>query len=190
MDIDSVTDMTQQAAMRTMVKTYGQMPAQLFREAHPPKAKTAAPVLTMFRMRLGNALRRFTSTSSLAKVSSPAFWSKVSLHKARIATSDHDCDFVGAPGTPELIYAHTIKLERTPETLTCVGHREVVLTGKKERYVQNTSPAHSSLLLAWGNWDNSLMVQSTVHEAVLRLNTHPFNKVRTYSYEGLTTSVP
>lgn len=66
-DIDSVGDSTQQAAMRTMVRTYGQMPLQLFREPHLPRSKS--PVLTTFRMRIGYALRRFTSTSSLSKVS-------------------------------------------------------------------------------------------------------------------------
>lgn len=65
-DIDSITDYTQQEAMRAMVKTYGQMPLQLFREPHPPRSKS--PVLTTFRMRIGFALRRFTTNSPLVKV--------------------------------------------------------------------------------------------------------------------------
>lgn len=162
--------------MRTMVKTYGQMPVLLFREPHTPKAKTA-PVLTMFRMRLGNALKRFTTTSPLFKITNPLFWSKVSLYRARISTSSHDCDFIGAHGTPEPIYAHGARHDRIPENLVCIGSRELFITGKKEHFVQNSSPAHSSLLMMWGNWDNSLIVQSTVHETVIRLHSHPFNKV-------------
>ena len=52
--------------MRAMVKTYGQMPLQLFREPHPTRSKS--PVLTTFRMRIGFALRRFTTNSPLVKV--------------------------------------------------------------------------------------------------------------------------
>lgn len=176
MDIDSVVDVTQQAAMRTMVKTYGQMPAQLFREGHIPKAKTA-PVLTMFRMRLGNALKRFTTTSPFYKITNLLFWSKVSQYKARISTSSHDCDFIGAQGTPDLIYAHGTRHDHIPENLVCIGNRELFITGKKGHFVQNSSPAHSSLLMMWENWDNSLIVLSTVHETTIRLHSHPFNKV-------------
>lgn len=175
MDIESVTDTTQQAAMRTMVKTYGQMPAQLFRDPHSQRTKTS-PVLTMFRMRLGNALKRLTSTSPHFRTN-PLFWTKVSLHKVRIGTSSQDCDFIGAPGTPDLIYAYGARHDRTPESLVAIGNRELMIIGTKANFVQNTSPAHSSLLMRWENWDNSLIVQSTAHETVIHLHSHPFNKV-------------
>ena len=171
-----MTDLTQQAAMRTMVKTYGQMPAQLFREPHQQRTKTS-PVLTTFRMRLGNALKRLTSTSPLFKITSPLFWTKVSLLKARISTSSQECDFVGAPGAPDLICAYSARHDRIPENLVSIGNRELIITGTKARFVQNTSPASSSLLMRWGNWDNSLTVQSTILEAVIHLHSHPFNKV-------------
>lgn len=176
MDIESVTDTTQQAAMRTMVKTYGQMPAQLFREPHPQRTKTS-PVLTNFRMRLGNVLKRLTSTSPLLKITSPFFWTKVILHKIRISTSSQDCDFIGSPGTPDLIYAHGARHDRIPENLVYIGNRELMITGKDTHFVPNTSPAHSSLLLKWENWDNSLIVQSITHDTFIKLHSHPFNKV-------------
>ena len=177
MDIDSVSDVTQQAAMRTMVKTYGQMPAQLFKEPHPQRTKTSA-VLTTFRMRLGNVLKRLTSVSPLLKISNPLFWMKVSQHKVRIGTSSQDCDFIGAPGNPEVICAHGAKHERTPENLVYIGNRELIITGMKALFVPSSSPASSSLLMVWENWDNSLIVLSTAHEAIIRLHSHPFNKVR------------
>lgn len=176
MDIDSVTDVTQQAAMRTMVKTYGQMPAQLFKEPHPPRTKTA-PVLTNFRMRLGNVLKRLTAISPLVKITNPLFWMRVSLHKARISTSNQDCDFIGLQGTPDLIYAHRAGHERIPENMVSIGNREVIITGRKAHFVQNASPAHSSLLMLWDMWDNSLVLVSTIHEMTIHLHSHPFNKV-------------
>ncbi len=176
MDIDSVSDATQQAAMRTMVKTYGQMPAQLFKEPHTQRTKMSA-VLTIFRMRLGNVLKRLTSVSPLVKVQNPLFWMKVSQHKVRIGTSSQDCDFIGAPGTPDVICAHGVKHELTPENLVYTGNRELIITGMKVLFVPNSSPACSSLLMVWENWDNSLIVMSTAHEITIRLHSHPFNKV-------------
>lgn len=177
MDIEAVTDRTQQAAMRTMVKTYGQMPAQLFKEPHPPRTKTS-PVLTTFRMRLGNVLKRLTTTSPLLKIISPLFWSKVSLHKIRISnTSSQEYDFIGAPGSPEPICAYGGKHDRIPENMVYHGNRELIVMETNSRYVQNTSPAHSSLLMVWDNWDNSLIVQSVTNETTIRLHSHPFNKV-------------
>ena len=177
MDIDSVTDSTQQAAMRTMVKTYGQMPAQLFKEPHPQRTKTS-PVLTTFRMRLGNALKRLTSTSSISKITNPLFWLHVSMHRVRIGTSVQDYDFIGEPGSPDLIYAYGAKHDKIPENIICVGSRELLVTGKKAHFVHNTSPAHCSILMLWNNWDNSLIVLSTGHEGGIRLHSQPFNEVR------------
>lgn len=176
MDIDSVTDSTHQAAMRTMVKTYGQMPAQLFKEPHTQRTKTS-PVLTSFRMRLGNVIKRLTATSQISKISNPFFWMHVSMHKVRVGTSSQDCDFIGGPGSPDLIYAYGARHNKIPENIICVGNRELFVTGKKAHFVQNTSPAHSSVLMVWSNWDNSLIVLATGHEGVIRLHAQPFNDV-------------
>ena len=175
-----MTDTTQQAAMRTMVKTYGQMPAQLFREQHPQRTNTS-PVLTTFRMRLGNALKRLAFISPY-KITNTLFWNNVSLHKVRISTSSHDCDFVGTSGSLGLICGHSSRHDRIPERMVCTGNRELVITGKKALFVQNTSPAHSSLLLAWDNWDNSLLVQSTLYDIILPLHSHPFNNVSPFHH--------
>ncbi len=162
--------------MRTMVKTYGQMPAQLFNEPHPQRTNIA-PVLTTFRMRLGNVLKRLTSTSPLFKVTHPLFWSRVSIHRVKISTSSQDCDFIGATGSPDLLFAHSSRNDRIPESMVCIGSRELVVMGKEAHFVQNTSPAHSSLLMLWNNWDNSLIVLSTTQESQVHLHSHPSNKV-------------
>ena len=35
-DVDSIADPVRRSAMRTMIKTYGQTPKQLFKQPHPP----------------------------------------------------------------------------------------------------------------------------------------------------------
>ncbi len=174
MDIDSVTDSTQQAAMKAMVKTYGQMPAQLFKEPHPPRTKMT-PVLTTFRMRLGNVLKRLTSTSQISKITSPLFWKHVNLNKARNQMSSQDCDFIGAPGTPDVIAIYNCRIEKAPEKIICLGNREFLVMGRRANFVQNTSPSHSSILMVWGNWDNSLSIFSVTHERTIGLHAQPFN---------------
>ena len=159
-----------------MVKTYGQMPLQLFREPHAPRTKNA--VLTNFRMRLGNVLKRFTATSPLIKVTSSVFWSNMTLHRAKISSSSLDNDFIGVQGKPELVYSHVSLVDRTPEKLVYIGNGELIITEMKSLFFLSSSPSSSSLLVLWGTWDNSLIVKSTVNElTTLRLHSHPFNKV-------------
>jgi len=176
MDIDSVTDTTQQAAMKTMVKTYGQMPAQLLKEPHPQRAKTA-PVLTSFRMRIGNVLKRLTSISPISKIGHGLFWKHVSMFKAKVQMPSRDCDFIGAVGAPDLINAHNCRQDRLPDTIVCVGNREMLVMGKAANFVRNTSASYSSILMVWGNWDNSLIVLATGYEMALKLHAQPFNEV-------------
>lgn len=176
-DIDSVTDPTQQAAMKAMVKTYGQMPLQLFREPHAPRTKSA--VLTNFRMRLGNVLRRFTITSPMIKVTSAMFWSNITLHRAKIGSSSLDNDFIGAQTKPEPVYSHLAMVDKTPEKMVYIGNGELIITEMRSLFFLSTSPSSSSLLVLWGTWDNSLIVRSAVNDTTsLRLHSHPFNKVR------------
>ena len=176
-DIESITDETHRAAMRAMVKTYGQMPLQLFREPHAPRTKSA--VLTAFRMRLGTALKRFTSTSPLVRVNSQYFWMNISVHRVKTNISSSDCDFIGAPGAPDMLISHMSEIDnRSPERLVCIGGGELVVIGQKVLFVQSSSPVYSSLLVQWGTWDNSILVRSTVSETVVvRLLSHPLNRV-------------
>lgn len=161
--------------MRAMVKTYGQMPLQLFKEPHYPRTKTA--VLTTFRMRLGNVLKRWTTTSPLMKVTTPYIWMSISVHRARFSTSSSDCDFIGAQGKPELLLSHVVQAERTPENMVFVASGELVLTDNNVLFYQNASLAHSSLLVQWGTWDNSLVVRSTTNDCVVKLHSHLLNMV-------------
>lgn len=165
--------------MKAMVKTYGQMPLQLFREPHARRTKNA--VLTNFRMRLGNVLKRFTTTSSAIKVTSSAFWSNITLHRAKLSSSSFDNDFIGVQGKPELIFSHVASVDRTPEKMVYIGNGELIITEMRSLFFLSTSPSSSSLLVLWGTWDNSLIVRSVANESMsLRLHSHPFNKVSTW----------
>ncbi|CAI8030834.1 Lysosomal-trafficking regulator [Geodia barretti] len=175
-DIDSVTDPTQQAAMRAMVKTYGQMPLQLFRDPHPPRSKNS--ILTSFRIRIGSALRWLSAAPPTQRTPSLYFWMHVSSVKARIPLSGSECDFIGTPGSPDLVFAHDQSLERVPERISVVGGGELIVTGLQTAYFPSSSPATAGVLVVWGTWDNSLVLRSTACESTaVRLHSHPLNKV-------------
>lgn len=176
-DIESIADETQRAAMRTMVKTYGQMPLQLFREPHPQRTKGA--VLTSFRMRLGTALKRFTSTSPFVRVSSQYFWMNISVHRVKTNISSSDCDFIGAQGLPDMLISHMSEVDnRSPERLIRISGGELIVIDQKVLFVHSSSPVSASLLVQWGTWDNSIIVRSTANETdVVRLLSHPLNRV-------------
>ena len=162
--------------MRAMVKTYGQMPLQLFRDPHATRSKNS--ILTSFRIRIGSALRWLSTTPPLLKTSSPFFWMFISLIKVRIPLSGSECDFIGTPGTPDLLFAHEQSIERVPERIVVISNTELIVTGLQSSYFQSSSPTHSSLLVTWGTWDNSLVVRSTASETtVIRLHSHPLNRV-------------
>ena len=92
--------------------------------------------------------------------------------------SGSECDFIGTPGTPDLVYCHEQSVDRVPEKIVVIGNAELIVTGIQSSYFQNSSPAHSSLLVRWGTWDNSLVVRSTANETtVIRLHSHPLNRV-------------
>ena len=129
-------------------------------------------------MRVGHALKRWTTTSPLMKVTSPYFWMNISVHKAKYSSSSSDCDFVGAQGKPEMLLSQVALVEQTPEKMVFIGNGELVLTDKHVLFHQSSSPAHSSLMIQWGTWDNSLIVRTTSNEAaVVKLHSHPSNMV-------------
>lgn len=181
-DIESVTDETQHAAMRAMVKTYGQMPQQLFREYnHPNRTKSA--VLTSFRMRLGTVLKKLTSNSPNVKITNPYFWIYMAVHRAKTTFSLSDCDFIGAQGSPDMQLSHLAEVDcnRSPEKLVYMGGGELVVKGQKVLFIPSSSPSNSTLLIQWGVWDNSILVRTIANDGmVVRLPSHPFNKVNSY----------
>ena len=112
------------------------------------------------------------------QVTSPYFWRHIFLHRVKLVTSSSDCDFLGNPNPPDLVPVHSAMIDRTPEKMVCIGNGELVLTELNASFFQNSSPAHSSLLLTWGTWDNSLTVRSTMQETTyIRLHSHPLNRV-------------
>ena len=152
------------------------MPLQLFREPHPPRSKST--VLTVFRMRIGSALRRLTTPSPLVRVNSPYFWMYMHLHKVKFNISGSDCDFIGAQGVPDMMFAHCSTVDQIPEKMVCVANGELIITAVRVLFFLNSSPAHSSLLVTWANWDNSLIVRSTAYDSPpIRLHSHPLNRV-------------
>ena len=113
-----------------------------------------------------------------SQVTSPYFWSHIFLHRVKLVTSSSDCDFLGNPSPPDLLPVHSAMVDRTPEKMVCIGNGELVLTELNASFFQNSSPAHSSLLLTWNTWDNSLTVRSTMQETTyIRLHSHPLNRV-------------
>ena len=86
------------------------------------------------------------------------------------------------------MYSHSsvVDKDKTPEKIVCIGSGELIVTGKKASFFQNSSPAHSSLLVTWDTWDNSLVVRSVASETTeLRLHPHPLNRVREGGREGV-----
>ena len=180
-DIESVTDPTHQAAMKAMVKTYGQMPLQLFKEPHPSRSKNS--ILTSLRIRIGSALRWLSTSPPILKVASPYFKMHISLHRAKLPVSSSDCDFIGTSGPPDLMYSHSQVAERLPEKIVCIGNGELIVTEQNASYFPSSSPAHSGLLVTWGSWDNSLVVRSIVSDVPpLNLHPHPLNQVCILKY--------
>ena len=176
-DIESVTDPTQQAAMKAMVKTYGQMPLQLFKDPHPPRSKNS--MLTSFRIRIGSPLRWLATSPPILKPTSPYILMWISLLKVRIPLSGSECDFIGTSGSPDLLFSHEQSIDRVPEKIYVIGSNgELIVTGLQSSYYQSSSPAHASLLVMWGTWDNSMVVRSTSCDFTsVRLHLHPLNRV-------------
>ena len=162
--------------MKAMVKTYGQMPLQLFKDPHPPRSKNS--ILTSFRIRIGSALRWLSASPPVLRPTSPYFLMCISMLKVRTPLSGSECDFIGSPGSPDLLVSHEQTVDRVPEKIVVVGGSELVVTGLQSSYYQSSSPTHASLLVVWGTWDNLLVVRSTSCDAAcLRLHSHPLNRV-------------
>ena len=163
-----------------MVKTYGQMPLQLFKDAHP--ARTKMTIVTAFRMRVGTALRRFTSYSSGGlRYSNPYIWLYIQLLRQKDPRSALSCEieFIGLPGHPTPALYNKLDTRWTPERLLCVSSGELLVMERDINFFQASSQTHASLLVTWGNWDNTVAVRSVGFDSgSVRLHHHPLNKVR------------
>lgn len=176
-DFESITDPCQQAAVKAMVKTYGQMPLQLFREPHPPRDK--ASVLTLLNLFIEPVLKRFAgATMPLIRATAQHFLMNIDVHRTRPFHSMSECDFLGEPHGPDLNHTYLSSLNSTPERIVYMGSGEVVVTKSKACFVPSSSPSYASILVTWGFWDNSLLVYSSAHEHdALRLHPHVMDTV-------------
>ena len=165
--------------MRAMVKTYGQMPLQLFKEPHQPRSKST--VLTAFRIRVGTALRRLTSSSSgLMRYGNPYVWLYVQLLRQKDPRSTCSCEleFIGNDNPPTPTLYNKLETRWTPERLLCISSGELLVMERETNFFLASSQTHSSLLVTWGNWDNSVAVRSVGFEnGSIKLHHHPLNKV-------------
>ena len=178
-DFESVTDPCQQAAMKAMVKTYGQMPLQLFREPHPPRDKASVLTLSAIKNRILEPLKRFAGPSMPPiRATSQHFWMNIDIHKTRPTHSMSECDFLGEPFGPDLNHTYLVPLDTTPERIVYMGSGEVVVTKLKACFFPSSSPSYASILVTWGLWDNSLLAYSAAHEhSTLRLHPHLMDTV-------------
>ena len=61
----------------------------------------------------------------------------------------------------------------------CLSSGELVVMERETNFFLASSQTHGSLLVTWGNWDNTVVVQSVGFESgSVRLHHHPLNKVR------------
>ena len=176
-DIDAIEDRTQQDAMRTMVKTYGQMPQQLFKDPHLSRKKTT--VLTAFRIRIESAFKRVTSLGQLnqpLRISNPYISRHLQQLKSR---SSGTTEFIGYAELPGHVAASKLPTRYSPERIVTLGNGELVITELNTCFFPSTSASHSSLLVTWGHWDNALVVRSILAGADIPVRLyHPLlNKV-------------
>lgn len=192
-DFESITDPCQQAAVKAMVKTYGQMPLQLFREPHPPRDKASVLTLSAIKNRfLEPVLKRFTgSTTPLTRATAQHFLMNIDIHKTRPTHSMSECDFLGEPHGPDLNHTYHSSLDSTPDRIVYMGSGEVVVTKPKTCFIPSSSPSYASILITWGFWDNSLLVYSSAHERdTLRLHPHLMDTVSEGKQRGSVNILP
>uniref|UniRef100_A0A1X7VEE8 Uncharacterized protein n=2 Tax=Amphimedon queenslandica TaxID=400682 RepID=A0A1X7VEE8_AMPQE len=176
-DVDSISDVTQQEALKTMVKTYGQMPLQLFKEPHPHRSKTT--VRTTLLIRFGSILKRLTSSSSAPlKINNSIISHSMKLIKPKVSL---DCVFIGQPDPP---FSHrpivTTTVPLSPERLTCLWNGEVAITDQDAAFFPSPSGTYNSLFISWGHWDNAILIRSvgiSDHSITIKLHNSPLNRV-------------
>lgn len=178
-DFESITDPCQQAAIKAMVKTYGQMPLQLFREPHPPRDKASVLTLSALKNRFIPVLKLLAGTSSpLTRTTAQHFLMNIDVHKTRPNHSLSECDYLGERHGPDLNCTYSANLDAVPQRIVYMGNGEVVVTKLKACFISSSSSSHASILVTWGFWDNSLLVYSAAHEHnTLRLHPHLMDTV-------------
>lgn len=174
-DIDAIEDPTQQEALKTMVKTYGQMPLQLFKDSHPPRSKST--VRTTLLIRFGFALKKLTSTSNQLKMINPyvKYYLRIIRPKVNV-----DCEFIGKHQPPSHKCASTLGTSCSPERITCLlnGSGDLAVTEFQAAFFPSSSVTHSSLLVTWGHWDNTMVIRSVCSEpSTLKLHHPPLNRI-------------
>ena len=170
-------DLTQQEAIQTMVKTFGQMPQQLFNEPHLLRSKPT--VRTTLLIRFGSAIKKLTSLSSNAKPTNIFVQQCLKLVKPKVSI---DCEFIGK--VDPLIHkpVHTINVAVSPERIVPLVNGELAVTEYQMAFFPSSSQTHNSLLVTWGHWDNALVVRPAFIDAPpIRLHHPMLNKVL---YEG------
>ena len=157
-----------------MVKTYGQMPQQLFRDPHPLRSKST--VRTTLLIRFGTVIKRLTSFSSAPlKVSNPYILNHMQTVRPKIYT---DSVFIGKPGYPVHRPGHTVNTTISPEKLACLWNGEVAVTELKACLFPSASQMYNNLLVTWGHWDNALVIRVVgMESSTIRLHHQPLNKV-------------
>ena len=156
-----------------MVKTFGQMPQQLFNEPHPLRSKPT--VRTTLLIRFGSAIKKLTSLSSTIKLTNPYVQQYLKMVKPKVNV---DCEFIGK--VDPLIHkaVHTINVTISPERIVPLQSGELTVTEFQTAFFPSSSQTHSSLLVTWGHWDNTLVVRPAFVDAPpIRLHHPMLNKV-------------
>ncbi len=166
-----------------MVKTYGQMPLQLFKEPHPPRSKST--VRTTLLIRFGYAIKKLTfSMSTQLKIVNPIVRYYMKVLRPKISG---DFEFIGKNQAPPHKRVHSMYAGCSPERIVCMITGEIAVTGLDSAFFPSSSQTHHGLLVTWGHWDNSLVVRSVGAEpSTLKLHHPPLNRV---SGCGLVLSV-
>lgn len=140
-----------------MVKTYGQMPRQLFKEPHPARNKMT--VFTTFRIRIGTVLKRLTTDSVFDKLENPYIPLYVTSCKPKL--KQPSACFIGDSGWKNLEVVFMESVERYPSSLLYLSESEgLIIVGASTALFPMATGPQSSLLLIWNLWDNSVDVKS------------------------------
>ena len=139
------------------MKTYGQMPRQLFKEPHPARNKMT--VFTTFRIRIGTVLKRLTADSVFDKLENPYIPLYISSCKPKL--KQPSVYFIGHSGWKDLEVVFMEFVERYPSSLLYLSESEgLIIVGASTAFFPTASGPQSSLLLLWNLWDNSVDVKS------------------------------
>lgn len=158
-----------------MVKTYGQMPLQLFHEPHPPRSKST--VRTTLLIRFGYALKKLTSSmSNQLKIIDPIVRFYMRVLKPKVFG---DYEFIGKSQSPPHKVSCVQSAGCTPERIACMVNGEIAVTGLNATFFPTSSANQHNLLVTCGHWDNTIVVRSVGAEpSTLKLLHPPLNRVR------------